>query len=337
MIFVTVPESKGMRRPFMSASEFETRIEPQPNDDLFRFITENSSDIITLHTATTIFRYVSPIVRQILGYAPEEWVGQTPLDFIHPNDRATTVQRFRDVFTNRERSDIVTFVYRVQRSDGKYAWIESTARSVHQSNGAIEGFIAVSRDISERKRTEDSLRTANERLQKLSTIDGLTGIANRRYFDEALRREWSRGIRNHYPISLILFDIDYFKYYNDYYGHPQGDECLKAIAAKTLETFPRSTDFVARYGGEEFAVILPNTPSDMSEMLATRLREYIAAMRIPHEKSSAHPYVTVSIGVAHLEPTLSVSPDTLIAQADQALYESKNSGRNRVSLYAAKQ
>lgn len=321
----------------MSATEFERRIELQPDDDLFRFITENSSDIITLHTATTTFRYVSPIVRQILGYTPEQWVGKTPLDFIHPNDRAVTVQRFRDVFTDRERSDIVTFVYRVQRSGGQYAWIESTARSVHQSDGAIEGFIAVSRDISERKRTEESLRTANERLQKLSTIDGLTGIANRRSFDEALRREWSRGIRNHYPISLILFDIDYFKHYNDFYGHPQGDECLKAIAAKTLETFPRSTDFVARYGGEEFAVILPNTPAEMSDMLAARLREHIAAMRIPHEKSTAHPFVTVSIGIAHLEPTLAASPEVLIARADQALYESKHAGRNRVSLYAEEQ
>lgn len=304
------------------------------DDDIFRFLTENSSDIITLHAPDTHILYVSPIVKMLLGYEPEQWRGVSPLAYIHPEEHEMLTQRFREVFQGRDRSDIVTFVYRIRRRDKTYIWMESTARSLHREDGTLEGFITVTRDISERKKVEEQLRRTNERLQQLSVVDSLTGISNRRYFDDFIRTEWSRGLRNHYPIGLLLFDVDYFKRYNDHYGHPQGDVCLKKIASKTLETFPRSTDVVARYGGEEFAVVLPNTPMDMCAKLAERLRANIESLCLPHAKSETSPYVTLSIGVALLSPTFDTGPELLIGQADQALYVSKQEGRNRVSFYA---
>lgn len=304
------------------------------NDDIFRFITENSSDIITLHEANTKFIYISPVVEQILGYQPKEVMNLKPLLFIHPGDQSEIEERFRSMFKDkRDKPNIVTFIYRMKRKDGSYAWIESTARSVFIEEGDLDGFIAVSRDISERKRMEDHLRSTNESLQKLSIIDALTELYNRRYFDDALVKEWSRGIRNNYAISFIFFDIDYFKNYNDCYGHQAGDECLKAIAKAALTTFPRATDVVARYGGEEFAIILPNTSLNDATKLAEKLRQTIADLQIVHEKSEGHPYVTLSLGVAFLVPSFEEQPGKLVANADKALYKAKQAGRNCAVSY----
>jgi diguanylate cyclase (GGDEF)-like protein len=174
------------------------------------------------------------------------------------------------------------------------------------------------------------LEEANGILRQLSSQDGLTGIANRRHFDSELSREWRRGMRSKSPLSLLMLDIDGFKAYNDLYGHQQGDECLKSVAATLQAVVKRPGDVVARYGGEEFAVILAETRLDGAIRIAEALRAATEALRIAHAKGPVSPFVTVSVGVGCMFPTDSDDPSTLIAMADEALYEAKESGRNRV-------
>ena len=184
-------------------------------------------------------------------------------------------------------------------------------------------------EIQEREDAQNALTVANETLQRLATLDGLTQIPNRRYFDEKLKEEWSRLAREKQPLSLILFDVDYFKQYNDFYGHLSGDACLIEIAGIALKSINRPADFVARFGGEEFIFVLPNTNEEGAVMIAKRLMKNIQKEAIPHEKSTVNQYVTVSLGLATIIPNANISPDELIDLADKALYISKQNGRNR--------
>jgi diguanylate cyclase (GGDEF)-like protein len=176
------------------------------------------------------------------------------------------------------------------------------------------------------------LVAANSRLERLSSLDGLTGVANRRQFDITLDREWKRGFRHETPLGLILLDIDYFKLYNDTYGHQGGDECLKRVAALLAENVQRGDDLVARYGGEEFATILPNTNRAGVATIAERLCASVAALGIPHRASQVSVHVTISVGAAAVVPSRAISAADLIAAADQALYQAKQAGRNQVKV-----
>ncbi|OEH85398.1 hypothetical protein BHU72_04730 [Desulfuribacillus stibiiarsenatis] len=177
------------------------------------------------------------------------------------------------------------------------------------------------------------LQDRNETLKKLSMIDGLTGIANRRYLEEYLEREWRYAVRNKGQLSLVMFDIDYFKLYNDYYGHQCGDDTLKAIAQTVEKILKRPTDMVARYGGEEFVVILPATAIHGAMEIAKQIRGCVEGLQICHEKSAISDYVTISLGVTTIHNYTSDSTTTLIEHADNALYKAKNSGRNKVVQY----
>jgi len=176
------------------------------------------------------------------------------------------------------------------------------------------------------------LQAVNERLQNLSYLDGLTGIANRRHFDQGLFQESRRTRRENTPLSLILLDIDYFKAFNDTYGHLKGDDCLKMVATSLEKTLKRPGDFLARYGGEEFAVVLPNTDDVGAGIIAEELRANIERAGIEHINSLCADYVTVSLGVVTRFSDQDETPDALILAADRALYRSKNEGRNRVSV-----
>jgi len=176
------------------------------------------------------------------------------------------------------------------------------------------------------------LEHVNQELNYLSTADGLTGIANRRHFDQFLVQAWSQAARNAEPLALIMCDVDFFKLFNDYYGHLQGDECLKKIATALKASLKRPTDLVARYGGEEFVVVLPHTDVAGALKIAETLRAGIESLEIPHLVSSVIPTVTISLGVAIKSATLDISPITLIENADKALYQAKHDGRNRYIL-----
>ncbi|WP_242876168.1 GGDEF domain-containing protein [Desulfosporosinus hippei] len=179
------------------------------------------------------------------------------------------------------------------------------------------------------------LENANQELSFLSSIDGLTGIANRRHFDQFLNQLWLLATHNREPIALILCDIDFFKAYNDTYGHLQGDECLKEVAASLKGSLKRQGDFIARYGGEEFVVVLPNTTVEGALTVAETLRVSVESLEIPHRLSSITPKVTISLGIAVGQANLANSPTPLIEAADKALYQAKQNGRNCFRLAEA--
>ncbi|MFA7240346.1 MAG: PleD family two-component system response regulator [Sulfuricellaceae bacterium] len=175
-----------------------------------------------------------------------------------------------------------------------------------------------------------NLKMKTDQLESLALIDGLTGIPNRRRFDEALGHEWKRALRNGTPLVLIMADIDHFKAYNDNYGHGAGDQCLKAVAKALANSLERPSDILARYGGEEFAAVLPDTDAEGARLLAERLRANVAALTLPHRFSSVVDHVTISVGYTSLEPTHDQSPLALLQLADKMLYQAKEQGRNRV-------
>ena len=176
------------------------------------------------------------------------------------------------------------------------------------------------------------LEKKNSELQRLSSLDGLTGIANRRRFDEYLEQEWLRAARDGKRVALILMDIDHFKAYNDNYGHQGGDACLKQVARTLNSELKRAADVAARYGGEEFVVVLPDTDLQGAGMIAEKLRHAVEALHIEHANSKTAPHVTISLGVASTLPREGGIPAALIEMADEALYKAKENGRNQVSL-----
>jgi len=172
------------------------------------------------------------------------------------------------------------------------------------------------------------LEEKNEKLELLSSLDGLTGLFNRRYFDDNLLKEWKQASRDKTPLSLLIVDIDYFKNYNDCYGHLEGDICLRKVAQALYESLLRPTDIVARYGGEEFTAILPNTGSEGAIKVAQRMMDYVVQLDIDHKESSVADMVTVSIGASSVFPTGKLAVTSLLDRADKALYEAKENGRN---------
>ena len=180
------------------------------------------------------------------------------------------------------------------------------------------------------------LASANRELEKLSRQDGLTGIANRRYFDSYLVTEVRRGARERQPLSLILSDVDHFKAFNDCYGHQAGDDCLRRVAAALSSAGRRPADLAARYGGEEFAMVLPGTVLEGAIDVAQAVSRVIEGLGIPHARSAVNPKVTLSQGIVSLTPEKETSTEDLIQRADQALYLAKQQGRNRYVVSEAK-
>jgi diguanylate cyclase (GGDEF)-like protein len=174
------------------------------------------------------------------------------------------------------------------------------------------------------------LEAANRKLQRLTTVDGLTGIANRSKFDRNLQVEWRRLSREYGPLSVIMCDVDFFKPYNDTYGHQAGDKCLQQVAQSIHRLLKRPADLVARYGGEEFVVLLPNTPLDGALEVAEAIRQQVKSLNIPHVNSQVSSSVTLSLGVACEIPYADRPPSQLVAAADQQLYRAKQLGRDRV-------
>lgn len=228
---------------------------------------------------------------------------------------------FQDI-TERKRAEQILSDYSLELG------LEVSRRTIElaQANRLLQ------EEIQERKQAEQALQRANQALQRLATVDGLTQVANRRCFDERLRQEWYRLAREQEPLALILFDVDYFKAYNDYYGHLAGDTCLVQIAQATMTAVNRPADLIARYGGEEFAAILPSTDQVGAIAISERIQQTIHALAIPHAQSEIAPIVTVSLGIASLIPSDHYLPAALVALADRALYAAKQQGRDRYAI-----
>ena len=262
---------------------------------------------------------VNPIISKMLGRKREDLIGKLVLRRFLEDIDPILFARFVAVVESGEPLD-EDFYYPLDDS----SWYHYVAVKLG------DGFAVTVRDITFRKQTELDLQEANRKLELIANLDGLTQIANRRRFDDYLSSEWQRHQREQNPLALILIDIDYFKRYNDSYGHQGGDDCLVRVAQAIALVPERPTDLVARYGGEEFAVILSNTDKEGAIKIAEAIQEAIAMLAISHESSEVSTQVTLSIGVVSFVPTTNLESKTVIAHADQALYTAKDRGRNQV-------
>ena len=296
----------------------------------YRLLAEHSTDMVLELDADMRRRYVSPACREMFGFEPEELIGGASGAMAHPED----AERFSDAMQSllSGRVDRATVVSRRRHRDGRWIWVESRCRAVTDAqSGATTGIIASVRDISARKEVEDRLAEAYRQLEAAARADWLTGLANRRTFDDALACEYGRARRENRSLSLIMIDVDGFKLFNDRYGHPAGDECLRKIGKTLAGAVFRPGDLAARYGGEEFALLLPDADELGAAAIAERIRGAVAHLAIEHE-GAARRIVTVSAGVAAIGRAQDGGPEALVQCADRALYRAKRGGRNAVVL-----
>ena len=295
------------------------------NQLIYRLLLDNSPEMIVLSSLEESRRYVTAAVERITGFTAEEYLAQKLLDMIHPEERETFELRIRELKEGNLRQ---TFRYRALRKSGGYCWVEATVIGyVDPVSKRVGGYVATVRDISEEKEREERLNLEYRQLSKAASLDELTGIANRRAFNQAIENEARRRTRSSRDLSLLLIDVDHFKAYNDLYGHLPGDLCLKRIASAIKRTLRRAPDLAARFGGEEFVVLMPSTGISGAAAVAGKMLEAVTALGIPHERS---PFgiVTVSIGAASWPSGIPLNSESLIEQADRALYRAKDRGRN---------
>ena len=278
--------------------------------------------------ATMRFAYIGPQIESLLGWPQGSWV--TVEDWasrMHPEDREFVV----GFCVSQSQAGVDHEAdYRALTPDGGYVWIRDVVHVVRQENGEVESLIGFMFDISERKKAEEELLRLHKELEQLSLTDGLTGIANRRMFDQRLEMEWSASRRSGKPLSLVVLDIDYFKQYNDTYGHVAGDECLKRVARLLGEIARRPRDVVARFGGEEFILLLPETDEATARELAGKCASGLAGLLIPHGGSGVSDCVTASIGVGTIVATEQDAASDFVSRVDRRLYAAKSGGRNRI-------
>ena len=289
-----------------------------------------SIDLFAIFDMEGRFLKLNPAWEKTLGYQIKELEGTRIIDLVHPDDKDTTLAAAACL---AKGEGIVDFTNRHLAKSGEYRHIEWHSVSV-PDEGLIYG---AARDVTERYQTQEALREMNERLQVQAGIlktqayvDGLTGVANRRRFDEALESEWRRCRRDRKSLAVLLKDIDYFKLFNDHYGHQAGDAALQAVAKVLKNQLGRSHDLVARYGGEEFVCLLPDSDLSGASSKGDELRRLVMELNLEHVQSQEYGVVTISVGVAALIPEGDVTDDMLVARADAALYEAKRAGRNRV-------
>jgi diguanylate cyclase (GGDEF)-like protein/PAS domain S-box-containing protein len=286
----------------------------------YRLLADNIADVVILLDRDGAFRFVSQSVETVLGLKPADLIGRACFDFVHPDDLGSVTAATAEL---TDWAATKTVVFRTHRADGSIAWIEinfklAGAADAHQE---VE-VVGVLRDVTLRQQMEDELNALNVRLAELATTDGLTGLANRRTFDTALRREYGHRSR----ISVVLLDIDNFKGFNDSLGHQAGDACLKRVADVIAGATQDTTGLAARYGGEEFAIILPDVSEGDALKIAEAIRLTVRSLNIENPASSRG-FLSVSFGIAE-KTAATASEAMLVRDADLALYEAKRRGRN---------
>jgi diguanylate cyclase (GGDEF)-like protein/PAS domain S-box-containing protein len=303
---------------------------PETDSTVYRTLLESTKAIPwRIEWKTMTFTYIGPQIEALLGWTPESWVGVNDwVERMHPDDRDYVV----DFCVSQSKAGVDHEAdYRALNQNGDYVWIRDVVHVVRK-DGEVEALVGFMFDISERKKTEEHLTRLQKQLEEYSFQDGLTGIANRRMFDTVLDREWTAAQRSQLPFSLLVMDIDYFKQYNDHYGHIKGDECLKQVAQTLSKAANRPRDFIARIGGEEFVWLLPETDAHSARQVAEKCLHLVRQQRIDHEKSSVSPLLSISLGVGTITP----SPDGLalnfVEQVDRLLYRAKHNGRMRAEF-----
>ncbi|AMJ62576.1 diguanylate cyclase domain-containing protein [Bosea sp. PAMC 26642] len=292
----------------------------------FRLLAEESSDMVTRIGFDERILYASPSCARVLGWDPSQLVGTPALAGVNPED----LPRVAQAVASLKRGDVeeAKILYRTRHREKAEIWIETSLRVTRKTEtGMVDGVVAISRDMTEHKDLQD-------KLAALATSDGLTGLANRRCFDERLEHEWARAVRAGASLSVLMIDIDNFKEFNDRYGHLAGDECLRAVGGVLSSEARRPADLAARYGGEEFVLLLPDTDAEGCEQVGLRVGEAIRGLAIPHLMKLASKVVTASLGGATAWPTDASASDgaSLVGAADRALYAAKGSGRDRLVM-----
>lgn len=322
------------------ASEFDAKnlllSELKESEQRYCSVITSMTEGVVLQLANGQVTACNPSAERILGLTPNQMMGRTSVDLdwrtIQEDGSPFPGEQHPAMITLRTGQPLTNVVMGICKADQTLTWISINSQPLFHPHQSIPyAVVTTFADITEQKRAEKMLRHQVERQRFMAMTDALTQVANRRYFDERLQWEWQRLMREQQVLSLIMLDIDYFKRYNDYYGHQGGDTCLVQVAKAAAEV-KRSFDLFARYGGEEFAVILPHTDTEGAIAVAERIRQAIRELRIPHQQSDVSLFVTVSMGIATIIPRLGQSPDELIALADQALYHAKQQGRDRYSI-----
>lgn len=278
--------------------------------------------------ATMKFAYIGPQIEALLGWSTDSWV--TVEDWamrMHPEDREYVVNF---CVTQSQAGVDHEADYRALTKDNGYVWIRDVVHVVRNDRGDVDALIGFMFDITERKKTEEKLLSLQKELEVLSYKDGLTNIANRRRFESSFELEWERARSEGQPLSVLLFDVDFFKQYNDLYGHTQGDKCLVEIAQTLSLALDGPRDLVARYGGEEFVVLLPEADAGLARKVADRCQRLLQKKSMVHALSPHGRRVTVSIGAGTVVPNAQTERAGLIKAVDEQLYVAKNNGRDRV-------
>ncbi|WP_020674678.1 diguanylate cyclase [Geopsychrobacter electrodiphilus] len=310
--------------------------ELQASEEIYKSILMASPDDITIADLAGRIIMFSDAAPEMFGYSPEEGVGMLIMDFIHPEDharaRANIVKLLQDNHTGPNE-------YRAIRKDGRCFDIEVKNALIRDRQGNPYRMVLIIRDITSRKQTEQQIQLLVQQLelerdlaQRNSLTDSLTGLPNRRFFDNALRAEFSRHQRSGSQLSLIMLDVDHFKKYNDHYGHPAGDDCLRQIAQTLKAVVERESDFIARYGGEEFVVILADTSLQGALALAARISKAVSKLALAHARSDVSDFVTISLGIATAADHVLNDGSQLVSLADQGMYQAKMKGRNRCEV-----
>ena len=297
------------------------------NDLVYKTLIESTLAIPwSIDWETKTFSYIGPQIEKVLGWKQDSW--RTVEDWamrMHENDRAWVV----DFCVAQSISGVDHEAdYRALTINGEYIWIRDVVHVVRKPDGEVDSLVGFMFDISERKKQEQELETLKKQLEEYSYQDGLTGIANRRFFEDSYQREWLNAQREQQPLTIMLLDIDYFKQYNDYNGHILGDACLKQIAQILKKSVSRPRDLVARFGGEEFVLILPDTSQASAIEVVERILQSIRTADICHSSSPLDQRLSVSLGVKTIIPTQKNDKMTFLNEVDQNLYLAKEQGRN---------
>ena len=314
----------------------------EQSNQRLRAVLDNVLESIVTIDRHGIVQSVNPSTEQIFGYPADAIIGQN-VDMLIPEPHQSSHDRYQESHHNTHVAKIIGTEHEVEgrHRDGTVFPMELSITEITTDGETL--YVGVLRDITERKQHEAALQhartelqRANDKLSEQARTDALTGIANRRHFDETLDLEVRRAGRTlDAPLSLMLCDIDYFKLYNDTYGHVAGDRCLEQVATLLNTLFKRAGDTVARYGGEEFAVVLPATNASDAGMVAEQLRQAIWERAIPHAASRTGGRLTSSIGIATLASGEVITAHRLTIRADEALYAAQANGRTRGDHFGA--
>lgn len=305
--------------------------QPPQDQDTYKTLLESTKAIPwKIDWASKRFSYIGPQIEALLGWTPDSW--QSVEDWVarmHEEDRERV---FNFCVSQSLQGRDHEADYRALTADGGFVWIRDVVHVIRAANGEPEALIGFMFDISERKQTEQQLLDLQKQLEMLSYQDGLTGVANRRRFEEVLAREWLEACQHQQPLALMMIDIDYFKQFNDFHGHLKGDEILKQVANTLAQAGGRAKDFFARFGGEEFAWILPDTELAAAGKIAERCRNLIFKAQIPHPDSAISQLLTISVGVGSIIPTTADQLKDFVADVDRLMYLAKHQGRGRIIL-----